>query len=83
MVSSSSSFRRTLLKRSAAVVLSVAAACSTAPPAQADPRVGGEIGYAYEYRYSDPCGFLGEPLTPEIRTPDDKGAYVAFQNDFI
>ncbi|WP_432489293.1 LGFP repeat-containing protein [Kineococcus sp. SYSU DK018] len=45
--------------------------------------MGGEIGYAYEYRYNGPRGFLGEPLTGEIRTPNGKGAYVAFQGGSI
>ncbi|NAZ87668.1 hypothetical protein GTR00_16425, partial [Kineococcus sp. T90] len=61
----------------------VLAAISTAAPAQADPRVGGEIGYAYEHRYDGTRGFLGEPLTPEVRTPNGKGAYVAFQGGSI
>ena len=61
----------------------VVAALSTAAPAQADPRVSGEIGSAYEDRYDGARGFLGEPLTPEIRTPNGQGAYVVFQNGSI
>ncbi|WP_432491278.1 LGFP repeat-containing protein [Kineococcus auxinigenes] len=74
---------KTWKTRAIGVAAVIGAALSIAVPAQADPRVGGEIGYAYEYRYNGPRGFLGEPLTPEIRTPNDKGAYVAFQNGSI
>ncbi|WP_432506152.1 LGFP repeat-containing protein [Kineococcus arenarius] len=61
----------------------IGASLSTAVPAQADPRVGGEIGYRYEYYYGGARGFLGDPLTGEIRTPDSKGAYVVFQHGSI
>ena len=69
--------------RAAGVVAAAVAAVTTAAPAGADPRVGGEIGYAYEYRYAGARGFLGEPLTGEVRTPNGKGAYVVFQNGSI
>ncbi|GAA0305196.1 LGFP repeat-containing protein [Kineococcus aurantiacus] len=65
------------------VTAAVVAALGIVAPAQADPRVNGEIGYAYEYRYNGPRGFLGQPLTSEIRTPNSKGAYVAFQGGSI
>ncbi|PPK91893.1 LGFP repeat-containing protein [Kineococcus xinjiangensis] len=64
-------------------MLSVAALLTAAVPAQADPRVGGDIGVAYERDYGGARGVLGEPLTPEIRTPNGRGAYVGFQHGSI
>ena len=73
------------MRRSSATTgLGVAAlmAVTVAVPAQADPRVTGDIGVAYE-RLGGARGFLGQPVTGEIRTPDGRGAYVAFQNGAI
>ncbi|PPK91894.1 LGFP repeat-containing protein [Kineococcus xinjiangensis] len=69
--------------RAAGALAAAVAAVTMAAPAQADPRVGGEIGFIYEHQHGGASGWLGQPLTPEIRTPNGKGAYVVFQNGSI
>ncbi|GAA0306206.1 hypothetical protein GCM10009528_24300 [Kineococcus aurantiacus] len=65
------------------MLVSAALLLGVASPAQADPRVGGEIGYAYDYSYGGSGGFLGNPTTGEVRTPNGKGAYVVFQGGSV
>ncbi|WP_459643945.1 LGFP repeat-containing protein [Kineococcus sp. NUM-3379] len=69
--------------RAAGLGAAVVVAITTATPAGADPRVSGDIGVAYERDYGGARGVLGEPLTPEVRTPGGRGAYVGFQHGSI
>ena len=65
-----------------AALLAAVTTATTAAPAGADPRVGGDIGVRYE-ALGGAGGFLGDPLTPEVRTPDGRGAYVVFEGGSI
>ena len=68
--------------RLATAAAAALAAVTLAAPAQADPRVGGDIGVRYE-AVGGQRGLLGQPVTPEIRTPNGRGAYVVFQGGSI
>ncbi|GAB7192883.1 hypothetical protein NUM3379_35920 [Kineococcus sp. NUM-3379] len=68
--------------RAATALMATVAVGVLAAPAQADPRVGGEIGVRYEALGGE-RGLLGAPRTPEIRTPNGKGAYVVFDRGSI
>ncbi|PPK98617.1 LGFP repeat-containing protein [Kineococcus xinjiangensis] len=68
--------------RAAGAVAALAVVVTAAAPAQADPRVGGDIGLRYE-SLGGAGGLLGHPTTPEIRTPDGRGAYVQFERGSI
>ncbi|WP_432494678.1 LGFP repeat-containing protein [Kineococcus gypseus] len=63
-------------------VAAAVASLVLAAPAQADTRVGGEIGVRYDALGGE-AGLLGAPRSPEIRTPNGKGAYVAFDRGSI
>ncbi|GAA4961986.1 hypothetical protein [Kineococcus glutinatus] len=69
------------LRRAGLLAVGLALAAGAAP-AQADPRVGGDIGVRYE-ALGGAGGFLGQPLTPEVRTPNGRGAYVVFEHGSI
>jgi uncharacterized protein with LGFP repeats len=69
--------------RAVGVIATAVAALGVAAPAHADAGVTGEIGYRYDVYYGGSRGWLGLPTTPETRTPNGKGAYVAFQNGSI
>ncbi|WP_432489590.1 LGFP repeat-containing protein [Kineococcus sp. SYSU DK018] len=64
------------------VLASVLTAAATVAPAHADRGVGGEIGVRYD-SLGGSGGFLGEPLTGEVRTPNARGAYVVFRDGSI
>ena len=68
--------------RALAATAAALAAATLAAPAQADPRVGGDIGVRYE-ALGGQRGPLGQPLTGEVRTPDGRGAYVHFQGGSV
>ncbi|NAZ88554.1 LGFP repeat-containing protein, partial [Kineococcus indalonis] len=75
------------IKKSGRVVAGIAAvltsaALISAAPATADPRVGGDIGVKYD-QLGGEGGLLGAPVTGEIRTPNERGAYVAFRRGSI
>ncbi|GAB7192639.1 hypothetical protein NUM3379_33480 [Kineococcus sp. NUM-3379] len=67
----------------AALLLAPVLASPAAPaPAQADPRVGGEIGVRYE-ALGGARGFLGRPTGGEVPTPDGRGASVTFEHGVV
>ncbi|WP_432535000.1 LGFP repeat-containing protein [Kineococcus arenarius] len=66
----------------ATLAAATVAALAVAVPAQADPRVGGQIGARYE-ALGGAAGFLGEPITGETGTPDGRGSYVHFQGGSV
>ena len=58
------------------IAITAVAVVTTAAPAGADPRVGGEIGYAYEYRYDGARSF---PITAEEATSSGRGRWQDFE----
>ncbi|ABS03451.1 LGFP repeat-containing protein [Kineococcus radiotolerans] len=65
-----------------AALATVTGVALAAPAQAADPRVGGQIGARYE-ALGGSGGFLGQPVTGETRTPNQRGSYVHFQGGSI
>ncbi|WP_432543561.1 LGFP repeat-containing protein [Kineococcus sp. SYSU DK002] len=65
-----------------AAVATVTSLVLSAPAQAAAPRVGGQIG-AHHEALGGAGGPLGQPVTAETRTPDQRGAHVHFQGGSI